>query len=94
MRDLIWIDAMKSAGPKINVSMRGEALTIWFKRDEAFGILDLGFDPDPAYIESHRLLNLSQQQIERYHLFGAANLRQHHAVEMAPGPSTTSTTSR
>ena len=79
------IEAMKSAGPKMIVSTRGEAGAIVVDVDQALGVLDLRLDADLADLEAHRLLDLGQQQVERDDLLGVLDLRQHDAVEVLAG---------
>jgi hypothetical protein len=68
------IEAMKSAGPKMMVSMR-----------EAAGVLDLGLDADAPDLEAHGLLDLGERQVEPGDLLGGLDLGQHDAVEVGTG---------
>jgi hypothetical protein len=78
------IEAMKSAGPKTMVLSRGRGDRVHVH--QALGVLDLGFDADPADLEAHRLLDLGEQQVQRLDLVGVLHLRQHDAVQVGPGP--------
>jgi hypothetical protein len=77
--------AMKSAGPKMIVSIRGLANAIWLTLIEPLRGLDLRLDADPADLQAVGLLQLGQQHVQRLHLSGVGDLRQHDAVEVGAG---------
>jgi hypothetical protein len=53
--------------------------------DEPLRGLDLRLDADPADLEPGGLLDLGQQQVQRAHLTGVGDLRQHDAVQVGAG---------
>ena len=79
------IEAMKSAGPKMIVSIArrrgGDVVDV----DQAEGVLDLRLDADPADLVAHRGLDLGEQDVERLDLVGGLHLGQHEAVEVRAG---------
>ena len=79
------IDAMKSAGPKMIVSTRGDAVAIALTFDQAQRVLDLRLDPDLPDLVAHGLLDLGEQQVQRDDLLGRLHLRQHDRVEVRTG---------
>ena len=74
--------AMKSAGPKMIVSTRGDDAAIASTLVRPERVLDLRLDADPADLEAHRLLDLGEQRVEGDDLLGRLHLRQHDAVEV------------
>ena len=79
------IDAMKSAGPKMIVSTRGDAVAIasTLIRPSAFSICaSIPIRPTSRPTD---LLDLGQQQVEGDDLLGGLHLRQHDAVEVGAG---------
>ena len=79
------IDAMKSAGPKMIVSTRGDAFAMASIVEQPARVLDLRLDADPPDLEADRALDLGEQQVQRRHLRGRLHLRQHDAVEVGAG---------
>ena len=79
------IEAMKSAGPKMMVSTRGDAAAMASTSTRPRGVLDLGLDADAARPRAPGLLQLGQQQVERVHLRRRLHLGQHHRVEVGAG---------
>jgi len=86
--DFMLIEAMKSAGPKMMVSSRGEAAAIastfispWRSRS--------GLRCDAADLEAHRLLDLGEQQVQRFDLLGVLHFGSMRQSRLAPAPSTT-----
>ena len=79
------IEAMKSAGPKMIVSTRGEAAAMasTLVRPSAFSIC--ASMPIAAHVEAGGLLDLGQQQVERDDLLGGLHLGQHDRVEVGAG---------
>ena len=78
------IDAMKSAGPKMMVSTRGDAAAIASTFDQAARVLDLRLDADaadarPIVFSIWVSVRSSHSTCERLHL------RQHDAVEVGAG---------
>ena len=53
--------------------------------DQALRGLDLRLDADPADLEAVGLLDLGEQQVQRLHLGGVGDLRQHDRVELGAG---------
>ena len=79
------IDAMKSAGPKMMVSIRGEAAAMASTLTRPAGVLDLRLDADPTDRQTDRLLHLGQREVKPGDLLGGLHLGQHDAVEVRPG---------
>src|SRR4029453_452324 len=95
--DFMLIEAMKSAGPKMIVSTRGEAAAIssTLTSPAAFSIsasmpirprpvLDRPLEPDRARLEPDRLLDRGEREVEPLHVRRRLHLRQHDAVEVRP----------
>ena len=76
---------MKSAGPKMIVSTRGDAAAMASTSTRPLAFSICASMPIRPTSRPMRLLDLGQQQVQRVHLRRGLHLRQHHRVEVGAG---------
>ena len=87
------MQAMKSAGPKMIVSMRGDAAAMASTSTRPLAFSICASMPMRPTSSPQRLLDLGQQQVQRVHLGRDCTLGSITASRFAPAPSTTAITS-